>query len=118
MRKLLVVWGLAALGCGSSDGGGSTASAQCDDLLTTYCGRAADCIAQLGCDPGYTRDQENTSCLAAARQALACGSAKAVGASYSECLNATSTTACSAFGTSAQCMPPGLPDACRSVILF
>jgi len=119
MGKIVFVWGLLALGCGSSDGsGGTSPTAQCDDLLTTYCGRGADCIAQVGCDSGVTRDQENEACLTAAREALACGKAKAVGPSFSDCINAASTTACTAFGTSTQCMAPGLPADCQGVILF
>jgi hypothetical protein len=47
------------LACGSSDGGTPSPPEQCDEFLNTYCGRAADCLSQLGCDPGFTREQEN-----------------------------------------------------------
>jgi hypothetical protein len=117
-KKLLLCIALAATACGSSDGGTQSPPEQCDELLNTYCGRVADCIAQLGCDPAYTREQENQACLTSARQTIACGNAKAVGASYSACLNAARSTACTAFGTSSQCATPGLPADCKSVILF
>ena len=113
----MLVVGLLALGCGSSDGGG-TPTEKCDDVLTAYCARAADCIVQVGCDSTYTREQEYQACLTSARQNLACGNAKAVGPAYSDCLNAVGSTACTAFGTSAQCVTPGLPLDCKGVILF
>src|SRR5712691_3814648 len=115
MGKVAFVLGLLVIACGSSDGGAQSPTEQCDELLNTYCGRAADCIAQVGCDPTYTREQENAACLTSARQNLACGNAKAVGASYSDCLNAAGSTACTAFGTSSQCTTPGLPADCKGV---
>ena len=116
MGRLLLVWGLLALGCSSSDGGSPTD--KCDDLLTAYCGHAADCIVQNACDAGVSRDQENAACLTSARQLLACGNAKAVGPAYSNCLNDASTTACTAYVSGGQCTVPALPADCKGVILF
>jgi len=117
MGKVILVAGLLALGCGSSDGGPS-APDECEAFVQTYCGHAGDCIAQVGCDPTYTRDQEKDSCVTAVRQTIACGNAKAVGPSYSACMKAASSTACTAFGTATQCATPGLPADCEGVILF
>lgn len=108
---------LLMLGCGSEDGGGSPAD-KCDDLVVSLCGRGADCVVELGCDPAFTRDQEYQQCLTAARDKLACGNAKAVGSSYGDCVSGLGSMACSAFGTSAACVAPTLPTACNGVILF
>ena len=121
MRRVVLLWALFVVGCSSSsDGPASVASPaeECDALLSTYCGRAADCIEQVGCDPGVSRDDENQACLTAARQTLDCLKARSIKPSYTDCLNATRATECSAFGTAAQCMAPTLATDCQGVILF
>src|SRR3954462_13485220 len=96
MGKFMLAVGLLALGCGSNDE--ATPTEKCDDLLTAYFGRVSDCLTQLQCDPGISREDERQACLTAAREKLACGKAKGVGPSYSAYLNAAPTKACSAFG--------------------
>jgi len=112
----LLVVGLLPLGCGSDND--NPAADKCNDLINSLCGRGADCIVQLGCDPGFTRVQDNQSCLSAAHQALACSNAKAVGSSYPACMSGIANIACSSFGTTAACSAPTLPAECGGVILF
>jgi len=118
----VLVTGCAASNDGAGGDGYSVGYAspadKCDDLITTLCGRGADCVAQVGCDPGYTREQEYQLCLTESRQRLACGKALGVGPSYSACMNAASTRVCAAYGTRTQCASPALPADCQGVILF
>jgi hypothetical protein len=113
----LVVLGTVAsvVGCGS-DSGTATPPEQCEAILDDFCGRAADCVVQLGCDPGHSRDDENQACLTSAQQVSMCGKATSVGPSYAACINDVQTIACSAFGSSTLCVAPPLPADCQGVI--
>jgi hypothetical protein len=111
----VLVAGALALGCGSDDDRGPAAG-QCDDFIAAFCGRGADCIVELGCDPGHTRDQEYRACLNASP--LNCDNAKAVGSTYPACMSGIANLACSAFGAQAMCTAPTLPADCSGVIFF
>ncbi|HYQ41852.1 MAG TPA: hypothetical protein VER11_07785 [Polyangiaceae bacterium] len=115
-----VTLGVLVLGCGGSDGGGSTsaASKKCVDFQESFCGLGASCIAELGCDPGFSRDDEYNACMSGIRSTLNCDRAVSVAASYDQCMTDIVALPCSAFGTSAQCMAPSIPTSCNKVILL
>ena len=119
MRKLVwvVLGALAVLGCGDDGGGSKSAPDKCVDFETRFCGRLADCSAQLMCDAGATRDEEYQSCMSSVRTSVDCSKAVSVSATYDACLSDISATPCSALGTTGQCTVPALPANCSKVIL-
>jgi hypothetical protein len=118
MVKLWVgIGALMALGCSSSDGGSrSPAQQDCDTLLDEYCGHAAECVVQDNVDPGVSQDQEKQGCVGAAKAALNCDRAVAVGSSYSACISEVNSTDCAAYANVAQGTVPPLPADCTGVI--
>jgi len=110
---------LAAVGCGSSDSGGSsgTPTEKCNAVFEKYCARSATCVTQLKCEPDMSEAQEHDACLSAISTALDCTKAVSVSSSYDACVGKLGAIACSEYGAPPQCTVAELPTECQGVIL-
>lgn len=107
MAKSWVLVLLVATACGGTE---PSPVEKCDDLIDLLCDRAVQCIPTGG---------SHRTCVQEVQQELACGSVKAVSASYDRCMNQLSATSCPVlFPNDAQGQPTlELPADCMSVVL-
>jgi hypothetical protein len=87
--------------------------AKCDDLVDDVCNRAIECL-------GAATVGSHSACVQQIHQALPCGSAKGVSASYDRCINQINTDSCPVlFPPDPQTGNPMLmlPADCKAVIL-
>src|SRR5688500_8632799 len=82
MLRTCVLLSLCLVACG---GGGRSPVERCDDLVDVLCDRAVECISGAG---------THATCVQELQGALACGSVKAVSASYDRCMDQLATHTC------------------------
>ena len=102
--KLGIVVAVLVSGCGTE----RSPVEKCDDLLDTLCDRGVQCLGGAHAD-----------CVQAFRTELACGSVKAVSASYDRCIDQLQAGSCSfLFPLDPQGQPSlQLPADCKGVVL-
>lgn len=104
---VMVLVGFGGMGCGDK-----SPVEKCEDLVSSVCDRAVDCITGAA---GMHDD-----CVRAIEGELSCSSTKSVAKSYDECVDLLNEQSCpTLFPTDARSgeMRLVLPDACLGVIL-
>lgn len=103
---MLLKWTLAIAGvvfaaCGGGDD--NPAVEKCDDLVSTVCDRAIECLGDLG--GGHSQ------CVVEVNEALPCDRAASVTDSFQDCLSRVDTDSCNTL------FPPPPPGGQRMLVL-
>ena len=109
----LSLFGIA--GCGSDADSGDSPVAKCERLQTSICTRIADCAVTAGTIAQSQRNAQYDECISGVAQSLTCGKAKAVSASFDECLSDVNGASCEVVN---EAVAQGtLPTACEGAVL-
>jgi hypothetical protein len=103
---VLVLVGFGGVGCGDK-----SPAEKCEDLVSTLCDRAVECI------PGAAGMHDD--CVRASEGELSCSATKSVGTSYDECMDLLNQQSCrTLFPTDARSgeITVDLPNACFGVL--
>lgn len=102
-------------GCGSDSDSGDSPVAKCERLQTSICTRIADCAVAAGTITQSQRNAQYNECISGIAPSLTCGKAKAVSASFDECLSTVNGASCEVVNASVD--QDTLPEACIGAVL-
>jgi len=105
--------------CSGGDDAAGPAVGKCEELASTWCSGAMDCLVSVGTLTSANRDANYSTCRNAAIAAVPCKKAVSVGAGYTQCIKDTQEMDCARWSVPVdQLSTVKLPATCDGVILI